>query len=104
MEGPAFSPLGLVRPVLPISLRPSGPLVVLHIYVYGNSSDPRLRGHEHEPASFIFQEIQEIVLAIHFKLQFVFSLKPKTCSSAELRSARAGRRPALTRPSLTADS
>jgi hypothetical protein len=102
--GTCFSPLGLVGPVLPISLRPSDPFVVLHIYVYGNSSDPRLRGHEHEPASFILHEIQEIVLAIHFKLQFVFSLKPKSCSSAELRSARAGRRPAPTRPLLMADS
>ena len=65
---------GLVRPVLPISFRKSGPFVILHVHVYRDAGDSRLCRDEQEPASFIFDKIQEIVLTIHFKLQFIFSL------------------------------
>ena len=44
----------------------------------GNAIHARLRGHEHEPAPFIFHEIQEIVLTVDFKLQFLFSLQLET--------------------------
>src|SRR3989442_11899714 len=64
----------LVRPILPIFLSYAGPLVVRPIDVYGNAIHSRLRGHKHEPASFILHEIQEIILTVHFELQFVVSL------------------------------
>ena len=70
----------LVQPVLPIIAREPDSLVVLHIDVDRDAGDSRLGGHKHEPASFILHEIQKIVLTIHFKLQFLFSLVTKTCS------------------------
>ena len=66
--------MALVQPVRPIIARELDSLVVLHIDVDRDAGDSRLVGHEHEPASLILNEIEEIVLAVYFKLQFLFSL------------------------------
>jgi len=77
---PVEQPIWSVWPILPISFPGPDPLVVWPIDVHRNALDSRRRGHKHEPASFILHEIQEIILTIHFKLQFVFSLGPKSGS------------------------
>ena len=77
MEGPAFPRergSRLVRPILPIFLRRPNPLVIGSVDVDGNALQTCRRGYEHEPSPFILDKIQEIILTIRFKLQFIFSL------------------------------
>jgi len=46
----------------------------LHVNIDRDACETRLSGYEHELASFILHEIQEVILTIHFKLQFLFSM------------------------------
>ena len=69
-------PPGLVRAVVPVFIfvQNTDPLLVRAIDVYRNALQSRRRRCEHEPTPFVLDEIQEIIFAIDFELQFFFSL------------------------------
>ena len=49
-------------------------LVRRRIHIDRNALHSSQRGRQDIPVGFVFREIQKIILTIHFKLQFVFSL------------------------------